>query len=389
MADVSTKEADQQALSPSSPARRIELDRLRSLACLTTIVLHTLQIFSTDPYYHIKSVVVSAAFDPWLWLLHALRMPIFFLIAGMVAFIAIGRASNKEFLRGRAVRLLPPFVLGIFLFAPWIKYFEVLDGRTITWHGIVYLTEPAPSPPVLLWRFFLHFFKFFSWSHMWFLAYLLLLSALMLPVLRFMQRSRADPTTRTGLVAALSLAALIAIELILRPYFPRHIPNLFWDWANVAVYIACFIAGAAVVRWPELQSALQRALPLAALAAAVGLVLFVVLDKAWPHTGIGRALWLWGMLALALGAGPVLARGTIPGERYVGEGALPLYVLHHLPLVAIGFYVKDLALPYGVRFAIIVAAAFIVTFTAYHFLVRPYNTMRFLFGMPPRRDRVL
>lgn len=389
MSDVAISQSGQTIDAVPAATRRIELDRLRSLACLTTIILHSLQIFSTDPYYHIKSVVVSAAFDPYLWLLHALRMPAFFLIAGMVAFIAIGRTSNGDFLRGRAVRLLPPFVLGIVLFAPWIKYFEVLDGRTITWHGIVFLTEPAPSPPVLLWRFFTHFFKFFSWSHMWFLLYLLLLSALLLPVLRLMQRSKADLSSRPGWFAILSLAALIAIELVLRPYFPRHIPNLFWDWANVAVYVTCFIAGAAVVRWPQLQNALRQALPLSALAAGVGLVLFVVLDKSWPLTGIGRALWLWGMVGLALGAGPFLARGTIPGERYVGEGVLPLYVLHHLPLVAIGFYVKDLALPFGLRFAIIVAGAFVATFAAYHVIVRPYNAMRFLFGMPPRRELVL
>lgn len=385
MSEVADINPERRDAHTSTPARRVELDRLRSLACLSTIILHTLQIFSTDPYYHIKSQQVSAAFDAPLWLLHALRMPLFFLIAGMVAFITLQRAGNAEFLRGRAIRLLPPFFLGILLITPWIKYLEVLDGRTITWHGIIVLTEPAPPPLVMLWRYFTHFFKFFSWSHMWFLFYLLLLSALLLPVLRAIERSTAQATGRCALAAALSLATLVMIELVLRPYFPRHIPNLFWDWANVATYVVCFIAGAAIVRWPDLDQALRRALPLTAAVAAIGFVLFVVLERSLPVTGVGRAFWLWGVTGLALGAAPLLARGEIPGERYVGEGVLPLYVLHHLPLVAIGFVVKDLPLSFGLRFAIIVAGAFVVTFAVYHVLVRPYDPMRFLFGMPPQR----
>lgn len=366
--------------------RRTDLDRLRVLACLSTLFFHGLQIFSTDPYYHIKSATLTSAVDPVVRLLHAMRMPLFFMIAGMVAVLTLKRASNATYLTSRVLRLLPPFLIGIVLLTPWIKYFEIHDGRNISLGGLRLLAEPAPALPTLMWQYYTHTMRYFTWSHMWFPLYLLIISVLLLPVLRVMMAARAEKLPPI-LVLAMFLAAMVAIEFLLRPIYPLHLPNLLWDWANVATYAISFLLGASLVRWPNVEVGLQRAFALVALSATCGAVLYTAGPVDAPMTAAGRALWAWGLLGLVIAAGPLLARGTLPGEHYIGEGALAIYVLHHLPLVAIGFVVKDMPWPIWQRYGLIMIGAFAVTLALYHFVVRPFDWVRFCFGMPPRKAR--
>ena len=367
-------------------ARRTDLDRLRLLACLSTFVYHAIQVFDLNPYYHLKSVTASPALDVAARLLHAVRMPLFFLIAGMVGFAALARLSDREVIVRRAWRLLPPFLFGIILLTPIIKYFEVLDGRSISWRGITALDGPPPDPLLLLRLYFTRL-RWFSWSHMWFPLYLLLFGALLLPVMRAMARTdasarRLSPAT----VLSLPLLVLVVVELVLRPVFPWHIPNLFWDWASVSVYLTCMTAGAAFIRNPQIEIVLQRWVLAFTALAGCGAALYLGTDVG-PWRSIGRAVWLWGLLCTAIGLGPWLARGRIAGERALSDGALPIYVLHHVPLIVIAYAVKDLPWPIWQRYGVIVLGAFAVTLLLYLALVRPFNIMRSVFGMPPRAQR--
>ena len=378
-----------ESVAPASPGRaprsvrRIDLDRLRVFACLTTFAYHAIQVFDLNPYYHLKSLTPSPALDIAARLLHAVRMPLFFLLAGMVTGLTLSRLTNREFMWRRAVRLLPPFIVGVVLFAPGIKYFELLDGRFISWRGFVAWDGVVPEPAVFLRRFFTQQ-RWFSWSHMWFPVYLFVLGGLALPVLRKIDRTDWSTRLPPTMLLALPLAMLIAVELVLRPVFPFHIPNLVWDWASVCVYVTVFVSGAALVRWPVLEATLQRRLWLMLALMGIGIWLYVgVADGVYRP--VGRALTLWGTLCVAIGLRPLLSRGRIIGERYLSEATLPLYVLHHLPLIVIAFVVKDMPWPVWQRYGVIVLASLGVTLALYHVMVRPFDGVRWLFGMPARR----
>jgi hypothetical protein len=360
--------------------RRVDLDRLRVAACLSTFFYHAIQVFDLNPYYHLKSLTPSPALDVAARLLHAVRMPLFFLIAGMVGYLALARSTNREIMLQRAWRLLPPFLIGIVLLTPVIKYVELLDGRNISWQGITAVSGP-PHPLELLRRYFSQL-RWFSWSHMWFPLYLFLLAGLLMPAMRWLAKVEGD-TRALALALLLPPAVLIAVEIVLRPLFPWHIPNLFWDWASVSVYATCMLAGAAFMRWPRLEELLQRWIVVSLALAALGIVLYLGVET-WPGRNIGRALWLWGFVCVVIGARPMIERGNIPGERYLNEGVLPIYVLHHVPLILIAYAVKDLPWPIWQRFVVIVGGAVAVTFLVYHLLVRPFDWVRVAFGMTAR-----
>lgn len=341
-------------------------------------------VFDSNPLYHVKSATLSPTLDIASRLLHVVRMPLFFLIAGMVGGLLLARYSNLELIKQRAIRLLPPFAVGILLLTPWIKYFELADGRDINWRGLQAF-DPSRMPDVLVFlrRYFTQF-KWFSWAHMWFPLYLFILGTLLLPAQRWLMRRLWTPIDRWSAIVAFFIALLI-VELTLRPYFPRHVPNLFWDWANVVGYIVVMMAGVALIRWPQLEAELQSHLLTFAVVAVAGAALFI-LAPVWPFKGLGRAALAWGFLCLLIGSGPYLSRGTFASEDYFSEAALPLYVLHHLPVVAIAFLVQDMPWPVGLRYVAIVGGGLTVALIAYHFLIVPFDPVRRAFGMRTRAE---
>ncbi|MFB8774360.1 hypothetical protein [Streptomyces broussonetiae] len=74
-------------------------------------------------------------------------------------------------------------------------------------------------------------------------------------------------------------------------------------------------------------------------------------------------------------------RRRVPG--YLGQAALPLYVLHQPVVVALAYAVVGWSAPMAVKYAAIVAGSFAVILALYETAVRRTRVTRFLFGMRP------
>jgi hypothetical protein len=103
-------------------------------------------------------------------------------LAGWSALVSLRSRAPGRFIQERVIRLLLPLAVGTVLFGSIIKYVELSHGRDMGLHGFRLV---AP------WQ--MQFFAFFprnlgylnqlSWSHLWFLAYLFLISVLLLPLM--------------------------------------------------------------------------------------------------------------------------------------------------------------------------------------------------------------
>jgi len=95
--------------------------------------------------------------------------------------------------------------------------------------------------------------------------------------------------------------------------------------------------------------------------------------------------WFW-MLAL-LGYAKRYLHFNSPLLAYANEGIYPFYILHQTVIVILAFYVVQTSDTILMKFAFLCAASFLVTVAIYHFGIRPYDPLRFLFGMKPREKR--
>jgi hypothetical protein len=263
------------------------------------------------------------------------------------------------------------------LLGPLIKYSELRHGRDIGFHGLWLVPPLQDGFLAFVPRYFTRM-NLVTWSHLWFLAYLFLVSILLLPLALRLARSkpRADlPGAPLVYLPGLAFAALLAA---FHGYWP-FLPNLLTDQTNFAWFALCFAIGAGLAAWPGVAMRLHgeawRMLALM-LAAYVGVVVL------GPST-VGRAcvgLTAWG----AIGAGLGIARRFNPPPPLfaaLSEAALPVYILHLVPVLALGLLVVPLALPVWAAVAVIWLGSAILTLAAVRWLIRPWRPMRWLVGM--------
>lgn len=377
---------------PKPGARRTDLDLLRVVACFAIIMAHAVLIFTSEPRYHLKSAEARVAAD---WAYEALRLstlPLFFSLAGWGSVVGLRRRSAGRFLRDRAERVLLPLAAGMLLLGPFIKYIERLHGRNLGVSGFR-MVEPLQ---VGLPTFLTHYWgrlNLLTWSHLWFLGYLFLISAALLPLMRWLAQQPPSDRIPSRLLAFLPAPLLAVLAVVTGAYWP-NLPNLVQDWGSLVFYAACVGLGAWLAAWPGFEGRLRMDAPLFLVLAVVG---YLIIMQA-GHTDLGRVgfgLGAWGAIGASYGyagrhppqPGPVLS--------WLGESTMAVYVLHHLPVLVIGAWLLPLAIPDTAKIVAIVAGAAIVSLLAYRFLVLPFALPRVLVGMdarpkapkPPPSDR--
>jgi fucose 4-O-acetylase-like acetyltransferase len=367
------------------PGRRTDLDLLRILVCGSVILAHALLIFAAEPRYHVKSAV------PWLPASIAYEgmristLAIFFTLAGWSAVASLRRRAAGRYIRDRLARVLVPLIAGILLLGPVIKWIELGQGRDLRLGGF----RLVPPPEVGFLEFlprYLTRLNLMTWSHLWFLAYLFLISLALLPLLQWLARRVPDPAM-PGRAWGYAPAGLLAVLVAGTGAYWPFLPNLTQDWANLGYFAACFALGGGLAAWPGLEAQLRAEAPGLLALALAGLALVV---WAGPSVAgrIGVGLCAWGSIGAALGyAGRHPPRhGKV--MAWLGEATMPVYVLHHIPVLALGVLVLPLGWGEPVTVLAIWLPATVVSLVAYRWLVWPWRVPRVLVGMSSMSDNV-
>jgi peptidoglycan/LPS O-acetylase OafA/YrhL len=387
--------------------RRADLDALRVFACYLLIPFHAAMVFNPAPFYHVRNGELSMLLMIFCGFVSLWHMPLLFLLAGWSAFASYRIRGVSGFLRERLRRLVVPLVAGCLLLAPGIKYLELRSGLDLNFHGLrvsealqegfrILIPNGLPVAPSFhesFWEFLPTFYTQldrFTWSHLWFLAYLLAFSALLLPVLAILaQGSRAPSRVSRAWVYA-PILPLVAIQLTLRERWPGPY-NLVADWANFSFFATFLITGIVLARVPALENALveERRRSLMIAAVAVGLLLLLVLGvlRAPALLLVGVAVAGWCCVAAFLGFVHAHSPGSGPFLDALAESALPVYLLHQPVIVLLGFGVVQLPLGVVPKFTLLLIGSTLVTLVLY-LQVRRFAATRFLTGMRPLEPAV-
>lgn len=392
-------------MSPRTSTRRHDLDALRVFACYLLFVFHVGMVFNPAPFFHVRNGESSVAFLILCGFIGLWHMPLFFLLAGWSAAVSLRTRGMGAFLRERASKLALPLVAGCVLLMPVIKYLELRSGQDLNHRGLFVTEEVQQSMrsvvPVDLPRaepFDESFLEFlptfftsidrFTWSHLWFLAYLLVFTLVLLPILAPLARRKASRFGCSRAWVYLPILPLAWIQLTLRERFPGPY-NLYSDWANVSFFVTFLAGGFALAVVPGFEERLReewrRALALG--VAATGVLLAAVLGavESTPVVLAGTAVAGWCFVVALLG----FSRGRVTRSsgslRYLAESAFPIYVLHQPVVVVLAAGVVLLPLGIAAKFVLLLAASVATTLALYHFGVRSFGPTRLLLGMKPLR----
>jgi hypothetical protein len=172
------------------------------------------------------------------------------------------------------------------------------------------------------------------------------------------------------------------------------------DWADLVLWFAYFLAGAAMLAWPRVLDRIGRhgllmlvpgvllALALVPIFAA-GPGLALEATPAFDAAGLGYIALrttigiCWVVVGLAIGRRWL--NGRADQAREASRLVLPFYVLHHPMVVVAAAAIVPLAWPVGLGFGAILAVSGAMTLGACLAVART-STLRVLLGMGATRS---
>ncbi len=118
-------------MSNSEPSERFHaMDAMRAVAMLLGLVFHAGMPFTrTETAWPVMDRWRHPAFDILVYVIHAFRMPLFFIIAGFFAHLLYRKVGPRRFVARRVGRVLLPFVVGLMTIVPLVQAVSVYGTR--------------------------------------------------------------------------------------------------------------------------------------------------------------------------------------------------------------------------------------------------------------------
>ncbi len=385
------------------------LDATRASALLLGIVFHAcLSFMPVFIGWAVQDISTSPVVGMFMAVSHTFRMETFFLLAGFFGHLTFHRKGTCDFVRSRVIRIVVPFVVGWFLLRPllisgWIMGNASLRGEVNVWAGLLGGIQSLSTLPAGM----------FTGTHLWFLYYLAMITALTLAVRRLFAAtgSLGFASRRCGDAVVAWLAAspfslvLLAIPTAAVLWFMKiwgmdtpdkslrpHLPAL-------AIYGGFFVLGWMLSRQRELITPFARLTPARWTLAGMGVAVILGLggiegDPAHRHYmaahvayAFGYALTMWSLVFLTIGLFQKLCQRPNACVRYVADSSYWMYLIH-LPIVVwLQVAVAELPLHWLLKLAFVSAATIAIALFTYDLFVRSTFIGLVLNGR--RRERVL
>jgi hypothetical protein len=404
----------------STKVRRYDIDWLRIIATFQIFLLHVTGIFIYG-WHPIKNNHLSLEMTVLALFLALWPMPLFFILSGAGTYYALGFRKPKQFIHERIKRILIPFIFGIFVIIPPQVYIERLSNNQFSGSFL---------------QFYPHYFEGIHSSggnfslfghHLWYLLILFIYSLITLPLL-IRLRKETGKKTISKLAAffekpgAFLLPAIpfIILEIILNPIgLGTEQFGIFGGW-NFFAYILFFIYGYLIFSDLRFQHIMQRYWKISLILGVITSALVTFFLYFWlqvetfgrafinlfvniPVHGasgeglliffliIGALYWIlrcfsaWFWIVAILGLSSIYLNRNHKFLQYANEAVLPLYILHLTVIVVIGFYIVQWNLGIAEKFIMISIISLAVMLAIYGLIIRPFNVMRFLFGMKSKK----
>lgn len=343
------------------------VDHLRVAAFLILIAYHSSVAFFPDMSWLIESAEKSVLLSAIMKFPRAWRLALLFFVAGMGTWFAFRSSSGRAFLTDRFTRLFVPLIFAMcVIIAPqvWFERVHENDYQGSFFHFWVhdYFTQgryPTGN---------------FTWAHMWFVAYLLVMTVLAYPVFRIITHPAArrigevfETVARSRWVYALFLLPL-ALHIVLTPFFPRQTNALYNDGAWFAVWSSWFMLGFMVARHHRalIGGIIERRWLSASLAAALTVLLYAFswlgnetigsYDNFTTLYAAAIFALAWTMILALAGFAALHINRPNQAMTWMNRKIYPLYIVHQTVVVGALYVI----LPYGfgvwTSYAVVLAA---------------------------------
>lgn len=368
------------------------IDALRVLAIILMFFYHVFMVFVAEWDWHIKSEETSNVLLELNYWMASFRMPLLFFVSGFISFILRRRFGWKTFTVQRFLRLILPTILWTFvLVAPQIYFERKLEGIDENY-----------------FEFYQSFLEFnwypngnFHWLHLWFIPYLFCYNIISIPLFYALQKNnKFTQTLATIFQRPYAVFVYVVVAILPYTFLSVHFKtthDLIHDIARHFFFIFFVVAGLVCNKFPVLMANIESKRRLFLACAFIAILSINCLRwNGWepfdiwqnwiekPQTYVFIGLvnfnsWMWVLTCLGYGRKYLNKKSKL--LSYMNTAVYPFYILHQTVIVIIAYYVVRTKDAVALKICFLVIVCFMISILTYHLFIRPYNIMRFLFGM--------
>ena len=347
--------------------RRYDIDWLRVITIGLLLIYHIAIVF--QPWGVFIGFIQSDTSMESIWIpmsmLNIWRIPLLFFVSGMGVCFAMRKRSTIQLLKERTIRILIPFLFGMFCIVPlhfllWKSYYN---------QDLTYQLNP---------------------SHLWFLGNIFIYVLILLPFFQLMKNNNGKIKqwfenlfkTPLGLILILIPFVLEAVLVNPDPFEMYAMTTHGFFLGLLAFFFGfCFILAGdtlknTLIKWKWVF------LVLALCLYGVRLMVFQFKSPNYLMT-IESNIWIFAVFGFAFKylnkASKLLS--------YLSEAAYPIYIIHMVLLYAASYIILPLELPVVVDFILINVVTFAGCFGLYEFAIKRSVILRPLFGLKIKAKR--
>lgn len=344
--------------------RKSFLDNIRWITVILVLVYHVFYMFNGIGIFGgIPGAESIPFFDALACVIYPWFMVLLFVVAGMSARYSLQKRTGKQFIKERAVKLLVPSTLGLFV-VHWITgYLNIKMGG-----GLDYI------PPFLVYPISV----ISGIGPLWFIQMLFLFSCVLVLL------KKLDRHDRIWSICG-KANTIVILLLFLLVWGASHILNTpVLTTYRFGIYFMAFLIGYYVFSHEEVQAAIEKICIPMLIAAIAGAVIYafyyygVNFTEAECLQSVITNLYLWIVVLAVIGCGKRYFDKENNLSGYMTGASFGIYILHY-PVLIVVCYILQYYFEFSAiwNYLIAVAAGGVLTFALYE-IVRRIPVIRFL-----------
>ncbi len=349
------------------------IDWLRVLVILSLIPYHAAFTYLKNGFVYIKDPVSNLSALPFLIItvpLYDFFMTLLFFVSGIASFYSFQKRDSRRYIGERLKKLMLPFLMGFLFLCPLTGYIQALyEGFESGFFNFL---------PQFFW---FNAVKYKSYAHLWFLLYLFVFSMFCVPIFNLWKdRNRIDRIAAfisQGHRLLFPVAAVIVLEILLRPHFHAH-QTLVFDWANDAVYLVVFICGYIYAADLRIQKKVAEYYKISIVFGLLSLtVLFYVnIETQMLLSDSTYLTYLWALakgiyecaaiiFLLNIGKKTTCLNKGGKAIGYLSRASFTYYIFHYLPVTFFTFLFIGFKIPIFIKFLLVIVLSYLTVFIIY------------------------
>jgi len=365
------------------------IDYIRVFAFLLLIFFHSALPF-VSYNWEVKNEQKSELLMSFVLWFHQWRLPLLFFISGVGIYFSLKTRNMLNFILERFKRLFIPLVFAMLFTIPIQVYVEYLQKGRVT--GSYFEFYPS------VWNFVPYPDGSLTWSHMWFIVYLLTFILLLIPLFSI-SKIKMIEKYKDQLSNALSSKYLILMVFLIQ-YLIYHLfylkypeqGSLVEDWfvfnSSITYLILGYLFASSTLFWENCERYRKVNLTIAIICSIALFTYYYLLNALPKKDGVETqqyflldAIQIWSIILTIIGFAKKYLNNSSYILQYLNKAVFPFFIIHQTIIVALGYWIVQLNDSILSKYLLLSICSSMLIFSIYEYIIRRTKLTRFLFGM--------